>query len=89
MSGKKINKPVIRSKEDLINDLFIIPKYDESKIQVTFTAPEGCHTVKWSVLGEDGILEKGKIENFPRKVDFEVPMKDFISWDINDPYLIL
>ena len=40
----------------VLNDLFIIPGYDEATITVTFTAPEGGTEAHWRVLDQGKVI---------------------------------
>jgi len=72
----------------MLNDLFIIPGYDDSKITVTFTLPRGCSAIHWEVIDNGSPIVRGKIDvSSGHKVHFEAPIKNFKPWNIDAPYL--
>ena len=36
--------------KNVLNDLFLRPDFDASRVAVTFTAPEGCSDSRWAIL---------------------------------------
>ncbi|MHC4122496.1 MAG: glycoside hydrolase family 2 TIM barrel-domain containing protein [Planctomycetota bacterium] len=74
--------------DKILNDLFIIPDFDNSKAIVTFTSPQGCAKFDWQILGSGKAVVGNTIKTKgEQKVSFEAEIKNFKPWDIDTPYL--
>ncbi len=72
----------------ILTDLFIVPCFDESKVNVTFTVPNGCTAVQWAVEEEGKAVTSGKlIVQAGKKTEFEAAVPDFKPWNIDTPFL--
>ncbi|OHB54597.1 MAG: hypothetical protein A2Y12_09760 [Planctomycetes bacterium GWF2_42_9] len=73
-----------------IDDLFIRPFFDESKIVVTFTKPKGFIKVDYEVFGNSTLIAGGTISDFVSdRVVFEQIIPNFKAWSDTDPFLYL
>ena len=72
----------------MLNDLFIIPDYDEARAIVTFTAPAEGQEAEWSVLDGSDVVNQGHAPCQPGEdVRIEVPMPGFKPWNVDTPHL--
>ncbi len=73
---------------EILNDLFIIPDFDNSKVVVTFTAPKGCSRAGWQIIDGGKAIIKGELEVKAGEVNkFEAEIKNFKPWNVDTPYL--
>lgn len=74
----------------VLNDLFIIPGYDDARITVTFTAPEGCTQAHWRLLDQGEVIREGDVKTTSAQaVRFEASMENFKPWNVNTPNLYI
>ena len=74
--------------KNVLNDLFLRPDFDASRVAVTFTAPEGCSDSRWAILDGERVVAEGRVEAVPgAESSFEVSLPDFIPWNVHDPHL--
>ncbi|HBG28628.1 MAG: hypothetical protein A2Y10_00035 [Planctomycetes bacterium GWF2_41_51] len=72
----------------ILKDLFIVPDIDDSKVIVTFTAPQDCSECSWSVLDQNkSSVNTGYFKINSRNVKFEANIAKFNTWSCDDPYL--
>lgn len=72
----------------IVKDLFIIPRYDDSKITVTFTSPRGCSSAQWAIIDGNKQIAHGNIDiKKSHEVDFEAPIENFKPWNVDTPHL--
>ena len=72
----------------VLNDLFIVPCFEESKVNVTFTVPSGCTAVQWTIEEEKkGITSGSLAAQDGEKAEFAASIPDFKPWNIDTPFL--
>ena len=71
-----------------LNDLFVRPDYDNAKVTVAFTPPDGCDTTAWEIMDDGQSIRSGSLATSAgTEVCFEVPLPGFKPWNINTPHL--
>jgi len=73
--------------EKLLQDVFIIPEFDNAKVAVTLRAPKGCSRVTWKITDGRKTVSAGKIARPKGKTRFECPMPGFKPWTPESPHL--
>ena len=72
----------------VLNDLFINPRFDESKVVVTFTAPAGASAAQWEIHDHQGVILRGTLSLAPDSLaQFEAVIDGFKPWNVDSPYL--
>jgi len=72
----------------MINDLFIRPDFDNSRIKVSFTAPENCTKVSYTAFDGNNAVASGDISVTGNTcVSFEEQIPDFKPWSVEEPNL--
>ena len=75
-------------KNNILNDLFIVPDIDNSKALVLFTVPDGLTHVKWSAESNNKVVCTGETVLIPKnKGQFEIKFDDMILWSTSSPHL--
>lgn len=75
-------------KNNILNDLFIVPDIDNSKALVSFTVPDGLTHVKWSAESNNKVVCTGETVLIPKnKGQFEIKFDDMILWSTSSPHL--
>jgi len=73
---------------ETLEDLFVRPDYDDSRIEVTFTAPAGCSRADWEVLDEDEIVCRGSSATEPgADIFLAASLPGFKPWHVCSPHL--
>ncbi|HOX05379.1 MAG TPA: glycoside hydrolase family 2 TIM barrel-domain containing protein [Planctomycetota bacterium] len=75
---------------DTIRDLFILPDFDNSRIEATFTAPQDLKAGNWRLSPAEAggkVLASGKIVPGERRIRFEAALKGFTPWTVDAPFL--
>jgi hypothetical protein len=72
----------------VLGDLFIKPLFDDSKIEVTFTAPAGASAAKWEIHDQKGPILHGSLGLKEETLaKFQAAIDDFKPWNVDSPYL--
>lgn len=71
-----------------LHDLFIVPNVDDSRAEISFTAPEKFESICWQVLDGDKVVVQGTAKAAPgEKVEFAAVIENCKCWNINTPFL--
>ena len=75
-------------RQEVLNDLFVVPDFDESKVKVAFTVADGCTAVQWAVEEGKKVVTQGKLNvHAGETAGFEAAIPDFKPWNIDTPFL--
>jgi hypothetical protein len=73
---------------NILPDLFVIPDYDNAKVTIKFTAPQGCSDIQWTIMSRTDIFSRGVLKNnHDNKISFDIDMSNFKSWTPDYPNL--
>ena len=75
-------------RSSVLNDLFLRPDYDGSRVTVAFTAPEGCSDSRWAILDGERVVVEGVVPAVAgAESSFEANLPGFIPWNVHSPHL--
>jgi len=73
---------------ELLHDLFVMPDFDNARIIVTFTPPEGCTAATWEVIDEGKAIVQGTLDTWAGEgARFEAAIPSFKPWNVHTPHL--
>jgi len=76
------------NRSDVLPDLFIVTDIENSAIDVTFTAPDGCRAVSWQVIDADCAVASGQLTTEPgRPGQFHARIENCRLWNVDTPHL--
>ncbi|RPI64732.1 MAG: hypothetical protein EHM48_00165, partial [Planctomycetaceae bacterium] len=77
-----------KNMSDVLNDLYIVPDYDQASVRVTFTAPAGCTKARWQVLDGRKVVAEGSLATqADKEAGFQAAMPNFKPWNVDSPHL--
>jgi beta-galactosidase len=71
----------------LLKDLFLSADFDGSKVLISFSLSAGVKSGWWKIKGGRKTVASGRLVKCRGKVKFDVALKDFHPWTLDDPYL--
>ncbi|MFA7230311.1 MAG: hypothetical protein WC071_03480, partial [Victivallaceae bacterium] len=73
---------------NVLHDLFIVSNIDDSRAEISFTAPEKFESIRWQALDGGKVVAQGKNTGTPgEKVEFAAKIENCKYWNINTPFL--
>ncbi len=75
---------------DALRDLFILPDFDNARVEVSFSAPRDLKSGTWRiapVAAPGKALASGRVAPDGRRIRFEAGLKGFTPWTIETPFL--
>lgn len=70
-----------------MRDLFVRPLFDQARVQVSFTCPEGCTEITYSVNDGDSVVATGTVAASQPEIVFDVHLPEFTPWTVEAPFL--
>ena len=72
---------------DTLSDLFILPDFDNSRVEVSFTAPEGFRGGSWMIVAGDRAAAAGPLAAEDGQVRLAAELGGFRPWTLEHPFL--
>ncbi len=74
-------------RKNVLQDLFIVPDFNGSRINVSAAAPIGCTGVSWQVRENGRVAAEATTAPVKNRIAFSAALPGFRPWTVNSPFL--